>query len=315
MSIESDVNALVTDSGRSTGSQGHTEAKQYLIDRLSTLSVEPYKGEGFEIGYHASGQDYSNVVAIIEGKDPDLAPVLLGAHYDAVEGTPGADDNAAAVAILLDIAGKLEPHTFKRSVIFAFFDAEEPPNFLSTSMGSIRFFEDQREDDIHCAIIMDLVGHDVPMQGFEDLVFVTGMESHPGLADTIESVLPFDGIRVLPLLNEYVGDLSDHHIFRVNEVPYLFLSCGIWAHYHRDTDTPDKLNYSKAGTIAELVASLAEDISSRSLVSPLDGYDTSEIEARYINETLAAMLPPGGISGRNQIDQLVRTITDQFGIG
>jgi len=315
MSIESDVNALVTDSGRSTGSQGHTEAKQYLIDRLSTLSVEPYKGEGFEIGYHASGQDYSNVVAIIEGKDPDLAPVLLGAHYDAVEGTPGADDNAAAVAILLDIAGKLEPHTFRRSVIFAFFDAEEPPNFLSTSMGSIRFFEDQREDDIHCAIIMDLVGHDVPMQGFEDLVFVTGMESHPGLADTIESVLPFDGIRVLPLLNEYVGDLSDHHIFRVNEVPYLFLSCGIWAHYHRDTDTPDRLNYSKAGTIAELVASLAEDISSRSLVSPLDGYDTSEIEARYINETLAAMLPPGGISGRNQIDQLVRTITDQFGIG
>ena len=315
MSIESDVNALVTDSGRSTGSQGHTEAKQYLIDRLSTLSVEPYKGEGFEIGYHASGQDYSNVVAIIEGKDPDLAPVLLGAHYDAVEGTPGADDNAAAVAILLDIAGKLEPHTFRRSVIFAFFDAEEPPNFLSTSMGSIRFFEDQREDDIHCAIIMDLVGHDVPMQGFEDLVFVTGMESHPGLADTIESVLPFDGIRVLPLLNEYVGDLSDHHIFRVNEVPYLFLSCGIWAHYHRDTDTPDKLNYSKAGTIAELVASLAEDISSRSLVSPLDGYDTSEIEARYINETLAAMLPSGGISGRNQIDQLVRTITDQFGIG
>jgi hypothetical protein len=315
MSIESDVNALVTDSGRSTGSQGHTEAKQYLIDRLSTLSVEPYKGEGFEIGYHASGQDYSNVVAIIEGKDPDLAPVLLGAHYDAVEGTPGADDNAAAVAILLDIAGKLEPHTFRRSVIFAFFDAEEPPNFLSTSMGSIRFFEDQREDDIHCAIIMDLVGHDVPMQGFEDLVFVTGMESNPGLADTIESVLPFDGIRVLPLLNEYVGDLSDHHIFRVNEVPYLFLSCGIWAHYHRDTDTPDRLNYSKAGTIAELVASLAEDISSRSLVSPLDGYDTSEIEARYINETLAAMLPPGGISGRNQIDQLVRTITDQFGIG
>ena len=315
MSIESDVNALVTDSCRSTGSQGHTEAKQYLIDRLSTLSVEPYKGEGFEIGYHTSGQDYSNVVAIIEGKDPDLAPVLLGAHYDAVEGTPGADDNAAAVAILLDVAGKLEPHTFRRSVIFAFFDAEEPPNFLSTSMGSIRFFEDQREDDIHCAIIMDLVGHDVPMQGFEDLVFVTGMESNPGLADTIESVLPFDGIRVLPLLNEYVGDLSDHHIFRVNEVPYLFLSCGIWAHYHRDTDTPDKLNYSKAGTIAELVASLAEDISSRSLVSPLDGYDTSEIEARYINETLAAMLPPGGISGRNQIDQLVRTITDQFGIG
>ena len=314
MSIESDVNVLATDIGRSTGSQGHFAAKQYLLERLSTLSLEPYKDGTFEISYRSNGQDYSNIAAITEGTDSDLAPVLLGAHYDAVDGTPGADDNAVAVAILLDIAGKLEPHTLKRSVIFAFFDAEEPPNFLTTSMGSIRFYEDQREDDIHCAIIMDLVGHDVPMQGFEDLVFVTGMESHPGLADTIGSVLPFHGIRALPLLNEYVGDLSDHHIFRVNEVPYLFVSCGIWAHYHRDTDTPDKLNYLKAEKIAEFVASLAEDISTR----PLDGYpkeyDTSAIEAKYINETLKWVLPPGGISGRKQIDELVTTITDQFGI-
>ena len=181
-------------------------------------------------------------------------------------------------------------------------------------MGSIRFFEDQREDDIHCAIIMDLVGHDVPMQDFEDLIFVTGMESNQGLADTIESVLPFDGIRALPLLNEYVGDLSDHHIFRVNEVPYLFLSCGIWAHYHRDTDTPDKLNYQKAGRISEFVTSLAEDISTRPLEGSSGGYDTSEIEAKYINQILKWVLPPGGISGRKQIDELVRTITDRFGI-
>ena len=92
-------------------------------------------------------------------------------------------------------------------------------------------------------------------------------------------------------MNEYVGDLSDHHIFRVNEVPYLFLRCGIWAHYHRDTDTPDNLNYSKAETIAEFVSSLAEDISTR----PLDGYakeyDTSAIEAKYINEISKWVLP------------------------
>ena len=314
MSIESDVNVLATNSGRTVGSPGHLAAKQYLLERLSALSTEPYKNRNFEASYRSNGQDYSNILATIEGTEPDLAPVLLGAHYDAVEGTPGADDNAVAVAILLDIAGKLEPHTLRRTIIVAFFDAEEPPNFLTTSMGSIRFFEDQREDDIHCAIIMDLVGHDVPMQDFEDLVFVTGTESHRGLADTIESVLPFDGIRALPLLNDYVGDLSDHHIFRVNEVPYLFLSCGIWAHYHRDTDTPDKLNYEKAGRIAEFVTSLAEDISTRPLEGSSGGYDTSEIEAKYINQILKWVLPPGGISGRKQIDELVTTITDRFGI-
>ena len=115
-------------------------------------------------------------------------------------------------------------------------------------------------------------------------------------------------------MNEYVGDLSDHHIFRVNEVPYLFLSCGIWAHYHRDTDTPDKLNYQKAERISELVANLAEDISTRPLEGSSGGYDTSDIEAKYINQILKWVLPPGGISGRKQIDELVTTITDRFGI-
>ena len=104
MSIESDVNALATDSGRSTGSQGHLAAKRYLLERLSALSLEPYRDGTFEIGYQANGQDYSNILAMIEGTDPDLSPVLLGAHYDAVEGTPGADDNAVAVAILLDLS-------------------------------------------------------------------------------------------------------------------------------------------------------------------------------------------------------------------
>ena len=44
-------------------------------------------------------------------------------------------------------------------------------------MGSIRFYEDQRREEIHCAILLDLVGHDVPVPGLEDLLFITGMES------------------------------------------------------------------------------------------------------------------------------------------
>ena len=72
-------------------------------------------------------------------------------------------------------------------MIFAFFDAEEPPHFLSPAMGSIRFFEDQRLGDIHCAVIMDLVGHDVPVPGLEDVLFITGMETDSVLGDVIQS--------------------------------------------------------------------------------------------------------------------------------
>ena len=48
MSIESDVNHLATDIGRSTGSKGHVAAKEYLAERLSALSIEPYKDGRFE---------------------------------------------------------------------------------------------------------------------------------------------------------------------------------------------------------------------------------------------------------------------------
>ena len=140
MSIKDDVSILATVKGRSTGSDGYLAAKRYILGRLSELSLNPYRDGTFEIGYRSNGNDYANIVAILEGTDPDLSPILLGAHYDAVEGTPGADDNAVAVAILLDFAEKLEPHIFRRSIIFAFFDAEEPPNFLTASMWSIRFY-------------------------------------------------------------------------------------------------------------------------------------------------------------------------------
>jgi hypothetical protein len=66
---------------------------------------------------------------------------------------------------------------------------------------------------------MDLVGHDVPVLGMEDLVFLTGTESDPALADVVIASEPESGIRTVPTLNSYVGDMSDNHIFRVNDVP------------------------------------------------------------------------------------------------
>ncbi|HIO02789.1 MAG TPA: M28 family peptidase, partial [Alphaproteobacteria bacterium] len=52
-----------------------------------------------------------------------------GAHYDTCDSLPGADDNAAAVPVLLEVAAQMADETLERSVILAFFDAEEPPHF------------------------------------------------------------------------------------------------------------------------------------------------------------------------------------------
>jgi len=87
--------------------------------------------EGFEAAYRHGEQDFCNLLAQVPGSDPFLAPVLLSAHYDTCDSLTGADDNAAAVPVLLEVAAHMADETLERSVILAFFDAEEPPHFLS----------------------------------------------------------------------------------------------------------------------------------------------------------------------------------------
>ena len=87
--------------------------------------------EGFEAAYRHGEQDFCNPLAQVPGKSLSLAPVLLGVYYDTCDSLTGADDNAAAVPVLLEVAAHMADETLERSVILAFFDAEEPPHFLS----------------------------------------------------------------------------------------------------------------------------------------------------------------------------------------
>jgi hypothetical protein len=202
-------------------------------------------------------------------------------------------------------------------LIIAFFDAEEPPYFLTDAMGSIYFFSRQRTEEIACAVILDLVGHDVPIPGFEDLLFITGMESHSALEDVIKSTPENDRIRIVPALNEYVGDLSDHHIFRVNDVPYLFLSCGRWEHYHMPTDTPEKLNYEKMAAIADYLANLIISSDGAKFSQGLTSYDSTPTELQYMNSVfsdLFQMYGIGKLQSREDIDRVVRMMIATYGV-
>ena len=243
-----------------------------------------------------------------------MPPILLGAHYDTIYNTPGTDDNAAAVSVLTEVAREMKSNYLERTVIFCLFDAEEPPYFLQESMGSTRYYEDQRNTDIHCALIMDLVGHDVPINGFEDLLFITGMESQQALSEClIGTVLP-ESLRPIPILNSYIGDLTDHHVFRLNNVPYLFMSCGIWTHYHSPTDTPQRLNYDRINRIQQYLVLLVADIDKRSLIGEFQSYDSCPVEAHFINKTVAPILPSGSVTTRLEVDAAVHAIASNFGV-
>lgn len=310
--LRHDVTSLATSAGRMVGTPGHAAARGYLVERLAGLGLEPY-GERFELPYAVEGVQLCNVIGVARGTDPSLAPIVLAAHYDTCGPYPGADDNAAAVAIALDIAAKLRAEPTARSVVIALFDGEEPPYSFSPAMGSIHWYHHQRRGPVHCALVLDLVGHDVPVPGIEDLVFVTGMESDPelvlDLADASEAV------RVQPVLNRYVGDLSDHHVFRAHERPFLFLSCGRWEHYHTRTDTPDRLNYAKMAAIAELVELLIRRVDGAALRGPFGGGDTLALELAGIERHFGKLLGHAArVVGRKGADTFVHMAMAGFGL-
>ena len=322
--LMADVLALTADGGRNVGSLGHKRSRDFIVTRLAELGASQYSGDSFLLPYGPEASRFANIIATIPGAGPEKAPILLGAHYDTCGDTPGADDNAAAVAILLRVAETLSRQACERSVVLAFFDAEEPPYFLSSSMGSIRFYEDQRTGPVHAAIILDLVGHDVPVDGLEDLLFITGAESDPRLEMAVRSSEPESGLRTVPTLNSYVGDLSDHHIFRENERPYLLLTCGRWEHYHMPTDTSEKLSLSKIEAVANYVVTLTEFLSPSSLNGPSIGDgpslgdETLDTEIYFLEKNIMPTLRNFGISlplnSRTDIDRLVTLLISQFGL-
>lgn len=321
-SLTHDVNAIALSEGRRVGTKGHAKVREFLTGRLNEIGCMPYRGNSFLLPYERLGNFFCNLAGVIPGRDRSLPPLLVGAHYDSVIDAPCADDNAAAVAIALAssaiCAGSLE-----RDLVLAIFDAEEPPYFLTECMGSQRFYHDQRDArGFHSAIIMDLVGHDVSLTGqtlshlpgigpllgrlpgfkqkdislplLHPLVFVTGAESHPRLAKVLDCVGPMDGLKIVATLNRYIGDMSDHGVFRENGVPYLFLSCGRWEHYHSPTDTPDRLNYRKMVSITRQVAALLAEIDHQEL--PCEGNqettsETLDLEISSLRTSLSIFWP------------------------
>ena len=304
--LRQDVVRICPPSGRTVGSEGHRQAREYLAGRLHELGLQPYRGSSFGMAYRDSEQKFFNLVGVVPCGKGARPPVLIGAHYDSVIEAPCADDNAAAVAIALAAAAQLAGKELKRDVVIALFDAEEPPYFLGESMGSTRFYKEQMlPEGVHAAIIMDLVGHDVSVPipgadkmrpGISDLICLTGSESHPDVVDLV-SGQDFGQLVPIATLNSNIGDMSDHHVFRTHGVPYLFLSCGRWKHYHQPSDTPARLNYAKMARISHLLVDLTVKLADAPLErksaaggGPVE-CDTVELELRLFREAFGPLIP------------------------
>ena len=98
-------------------------------------------------------------------------------------------------------------------------------------------------------------------------------------------------------------------------MPYLFLSCGRWQHYHQRTDTPDRLNYRKMARLTGLSMDLLSRIDAAGLEPFVENEDPDEFEANTLRRSLG-LLYPGllrwagvrGLNSRLEIDQVAEKL-------
>ena len=300
--LKIDVETLAAPGTRKIGTQGHKAAMEHLRSRMGESGLIPYQGDSFLLPYEVESTQYTNLAGVLPGLDRGLNPILLVAHYDTCGDQPGADDNAAAIAIWLGVLENLKHQTAQRDIIFLFPDAEEPPRFLSEHMGSTNFYKTQRQGPIHAGLVLDLVGHDVPLAGMEELLFIFGAESHMSMADLLLEVDPPPGLKNIATLNRYVGDLSDHHILREEGQPYLFFTCGRWEHYHQESDTPEHLNYDKMEKVGRYLSKMIKHLDQVEIDLSASQSDPVEMELQLLKRAIGPYLEHKGIKMENRDD-------------
>jgi len=133
------------------------EKADYIEDTFRSLKVTV---ENQEVIFH--GRAYRNIIATKKGRESDKPWILLGAHYDAAWGSPGADDNASGVAVLLEAAHVLNNTPFDRTIQFVTFTLEEPqPQTIHFLIGSDSFAKEagRQKKRYEAVLILESVGY------------------------------------------------------------------------------------------------------------------------------------------------------------
>jgi Zn-dependent M28 family amino/carboxypeptidase len=132
------------------------QAEQYIRTFLDKQEI-PSELQG----YDHEGNRFNNIVVSLEGDSRREETIIIGAHYDTVSGTPGADDNASAVAVLLELCRALKDYRPERTLRLVFFVLEEPPAFMTPAMGSYVYAAQARErgENIVGMISLEMVGY------------------------------------------------------------------------------------------------------------------------------------------------------------
>lgn len=144
---------IVRDRNPYLASEGHFYVQQYIREQLSQSgSVEI---DDFAVRGRIHHNFILDLPPVANGGKQEK-PIVIGAHYDTVPGTPGADDNATGVAVLLELAAELASRPLKYPVQLVAFDMEEY-GYFGSSHHAAKF--KQQQQSIRLMISLEMLGY------------------------------------------------------------------------------------------------------------------------------------------------------------
>jgi hypothetical protein len=233
--------------------------------------------------YTAQGKVVRNIEAELPGNGAAAGIVVVGAHYDSVFGSPGANDNASGTAALLELARFLAGRPLPRTVRLVFFVNEEPPFFQTSLMGSLVYARRARErgEKIAAMLSLETIGcySDAPRSQYYPFplsLFYPSTGNFIGFVgnigsrrlvrraiDTFRRTTPFpsEGAAV-PGGITGVG-WSDHWSFSRMGYPALMITDTAPfrnPYYHTRGDTPDTIDYERTARVVDGLAAVVREL-------------------------------------------------------
>jgi hypothetical protein len=256
----------------------HASAR-YIEERL--------RGWGYDVGSQdliVAGHAVRNIEAELPGYRLPDEIVLLGAHYDSVAGSPGANDNATGAAALLELARLLAGTRIERTVRFVAFVNEEPPFFQTEAMGSRNYARRARErgEQVVAMLSLETIGYFSDAEGSQWYAFPFNLLSYPRTANFIGFVgnVASRGLvrRSVESFRRHAGfpaesvaapgwlmgiGWSDHWSFWKEGYPAIMVTDTAlfrYRHYHTIADTPDKIDYARMACVTAGIARVVVDL-------------------------------------------------------
>jgi hypothetical protein len=222
-----------------------------------------------------SGRSADNITVEVEGTVNPNRVVIIGAHYDTVPHSPGANDNGSAVAALLLLAEWFKDNPAENTLRFVAFANEEPPFFKTEDMGSYAYARDlqSRGDNITAMFSMDGLGSFSEEPGSQSYPLPGIGFIYPDKANFIGIVTRFGDMglmkRALKAFRENAEisaegvalpgivpgvDWSDHWSFWQHGFPAFLITDTLPfrdPYYHSPMDTPDKIDFERMTLVVE----------------------------------------------------------------